>query len=227
MTNNRNKKSYVPTAPKLLAPLSGAPRDIVLELVVEQALLTMSHDRVIAKRSWNTRQQVAALYYLSTMTHGGVPTYNSETKTVVVTEAPDYSALTDEQVATLQTIFMYVTYFESRLLERISLPGEKEDWFITDQVEKWASASLRHARKRYGTDYTRAKGVASAMTWWRHTFRKEEVAVVVAEAEESTLAPVELPVQNLDAPASTSVSVEDIQEMSERSGMPVPAVAIV
>lgn len=152
------------------------PREVVQHLVRNEAYKLMLADRK-AGLPWTGLEVTAGFRFLKSLTHG---------------EVADFSALKLHQISALQTIFMYVCYFEQdrSLAFDICLPGMSKDWYnelFEDSVRE-CEATTRHLKSRAkGKRLDFDQVLASAAYYWRVKFHEPEVYARLAEQEQMSL----------------------------------------
>lgn len=196
-----------------------APRDIVMYLACDEAIELMRHDRKVGNE-WQAPETTAALRYIESLCYGqfgctgnpGNPTDQPHRKQALAkNQELDCSVLAEWQIEALQTVYMYVVYFEEdrSLKFNVVLPGMAEDWFnerigdLIDTAEKFYRQSVRWSEKT-GKPINLDFALAASLRSWRDTTRK----TVQKAQEEST----ETTVEDADADLQAEMTDEEIAE---------------
>ena len=176
------------------------PRDVVQHLVRYEAFKLMQADRK-AGLAWTGLEVTAGFRFLKSLTHG---------------EDLDFSALKIHQISALQTIFMYVCYFEQdrSLALNICLPGMTKDWYneLFDDARVECEKTIRFLEEKLskGKKLNFDQALASAVGYWRINEHKPEVEARLAEqaARESS----ESTDDDTASGASTELSDKEISD---------------
>jgi hypothetical protein len=167
--------------------LDMSPRQVVAHFCGYEMYKLVRSDRKNGLE-WSGSELTAGTRYLKTLTHG---------------VTLDYTALKAYQIAALQTIFMYVCFFEEkRALSYLCLPGMEKDWYaeLFQEIVDHSRRMIRQNRQSLakGEVFNLDSVMMNAVYHWLNNEHRKEIELRLAEMTETTESPAEEVVTETD-----------------------------